>query len=627
MVTPFLRSINTEGGTLYTFPSASKDLTRTFVSNDYEFKFSHFACLNLPNFRSDDKNRQSKGIYLETFDYPINQWTPDSMRKGISEHFQNYIMNFETAILNGDGDNDDYDNDILTTVSEKVFFNWLQKVGAIEFDGNIESYESLSDRTVQYIGNIDVINTVEINGDFFDELYIHIPSTVGASPKVYFREGSETDNKNYLDKDYELGSNGESVIIGRDNTKSHPYGLSMKPIMDNDNGANMYIGDIGHTIDFRDSSYADGDGIYTMNENSSYDFKFNAVLIYYDFLEKTKTSGVKKLATNLYGILFLDDVEDMTSVSSETNKEEGYFQRYHKEKETIYGNGNSFALKIDLKVDTTPDVDSARIEIKDPNDVVAMSLYEKSLVQLQKCIDLFYEQRNEISKLKERVNTLETLLSNIDEVDDLKGEITRLYDLYEGTTSVDNNSILSLIEVNSKKLDTIMNGGKDIKLQYDTDVLQAGAGVTLDKSLNKVVINASQGYAINKFYTDGTFLSEITDVIPLDPSESTADCYLKLKSGENIAVLYIDDAGEYSTSIDIYIKTDEINWNVGQSLKIYLKASGEDKTLNLEDSYGINIYNGGEETSYKIYNDELEGIRVIEIICTGENEYIYLLTK
>ena len=57
MVTPFLR--NLDAGTLYVFPSASKDLTRTFVSNDYDFKFSHFACLNLPDIDTDNSDSDS----------------------------------------------------------------------------------------------------------------------------------------------------------------------------------------------------------------------------------------------------------------------------------------------------------------------------------------------------------------------------------------------------------------------------------------------------------------------------------------------------------------------------------------------------------------------------------------
>ena len=51
MITPILKDPKSHGGTLYTFPSASRDLTRAFTNSEYEFAFSHFACLNLPDFR------------------------------------------------------------------------------------------------------------------------------------------------------------------------------------------------------------------------------------------------------------------------------------------------------------------------------------------------------------------------------------------------------------------------------------------------------------------------------------------------------------------------------------------------------------------------------------------------
>ena len=468
-VTPFLKRISNAGGTLYTFPSVSQDLTKTFVSNDYEFRFSHFACLNLPDIMSGKfDDTMSKGLYLETlYNKTINP-TSDGIAKVITEEFQNYIMNFETAILNGMGDNDGYDNDIMTTVSEKVFFNWLQKVGGIKFDGNIESYEDIHDRTVQYIGNIDVMNTVEINGDTFEEIYLHIPSTVGASTSVYFRDGDLTDNSNYLDKDYKIDE--DEFIIGRKNSESpYFYGndrIDNKAIFDTYKGENVYKGDSGHTIDFRDSSYSNGSGISSMNGESSEDFEFNAVLIYYDFIKKTENPNIKKSATNLYGILFLDNVTDLSDIKSAGPKKLGYIQRYPKKKETIYGNGNSFALKVDLKIDTIPDTTVDTIGYVDPNSAISMTLYENALTQMQKCVDFFYTQKNEIVELKKRIDELESMTLGIDSVTDLKGEIDRLYNLYDGMNTVDTQTILNLIEVNSKKLNSIINGERNIKLQF-----------------------------------------------------------------------------------------------------------------------------------------------------------------
>lgn len=662
MITPYLKPFNTQGGTLYVFPSVSADLTKTFVSNEYEFKFSHFACLNIPDIYagkySDESEDMPKGIYLETFmdsQHPVT-YTVDGMGNALAENLQNYVMNFETAIFNGEGDNDDYDSDILTTVSEKVFWNWLQKVGGIKFEnsGNIEAYGSLAERTVQYIGNIDVMNLVEYNGkvksgtssnvnseeetyafgDVFEELYIHIPSTAGASSVVYFRTGEMTDNKNYLDKNYVIG--GDKYIIGSsarsDNDGEYTkYGLLRKSFVDNDFGTNIYTGDIGHTIDFRDSNYDKGEGINNMNSKSMEDFEFNAVLIYYDLYQKTSDPNVKKVATNLYGILFLDQVSDpKEGVSTETDVQ-GYFQRYPKKKETVYGNGNSYALKIDLKIDTIGDTTGEKVQIPDFGNLTAMTMYTKAIEQLQKCIDMFYTQEVAIKKLSQRIDTLENLVMGIDSVSLMRDDINRLYNIYEGNAMVDTAAILGLIDANSKKLDTIMNGGKDLKLQYDTDVIQPGVGIGIQKSLNKVVINSEQKYSINTVY-DGR-LDDDTEISSNNAIKTTDEvklCRIPLRPGENFAVLYINDLGDSTTNLQINIDDSNCDWTVGQSLKLYFVCEdGGRLTFANEENTGI-IIKPTTASTLSILGKEFAGNNFIEVVCVsedsnGEKKFIYVI--
>ena len=644
MVTPYLKPFNNEGGTLYVFPSVSKDLTRTFVSNDYEFKFSHFACLNIPDIYtgvfsedSDGDTFNEKGFYIESLilnnngsyypGYTGTTWTTsDGIGKTIAENLQNYVMNFETAILNGEGDNDDYDNDILTNVSEKVFFNWLQKVGAIKFteSGTLEDYNTLADRTVQYIGNIDVMNTVDINGDSFEELYIHIPSTVGASTSVYFRTGEITDNKNYLNKNYTVsnGTNGPEYIIGRSSKdEKEDNDLSIKAIYDLDQGTNVYTGDIGHTIDFRDSSYAGGDGISTMNGNSLNDFEFNAVLIYYDIFQKTSTKNVKRTATNLYGILFLDQPTPLT----ETYRK-GYFQRYPKKKETVYGNGNSYALKLDLKIDTVGDSNTNYIEVPDVNyqqdKVTSFILYNKAIEQLQRCIDVFYTQKNEIVKLTERVSSLENLVTGIDSISSLKSDINRLYDLYDGNAVVDTSALLGLIDANAKKLDNIMNGGKDLKLQYDTDVIQPGVGIGITKTPNKVTISSEQRYSMN-VVTDSSG-NEISEDNPIYTTSESKICNIKLRPGENFAVIYMHDNGVSTSSMHINIDDNDYNWEIGQTIKLLFVCKNGALSFDNSIDRGV-IIKPTNTTTLSISGYDFEGNDFVEIVCVGKNKFIYLI--
>jgi len=635
--TPYLKKFNTDGGTLYVFPSVSLDLTKTFASSDYDFKFSHFACLNIPDVCNGVyTDGDEKGLYITSL---MGQWGEDeldatSANNSISENFQNYIMNFETAILNGEGDNDDYDPDILTTVSEKIFWNWLQKVGAIKFNEShtAELYDELYDRTVQYIGNIDVMNVAEVNGDVFEEIYIHIPSSVGASTSVIFRTGEMTDTKNYLNKNYPLGQNTGEYIIGSedrpegnvgDNTK---YGLTRKMFTDIDTAANVYKGDIGHTIDFRDSSYDGGEGINNMNAKSVEDFEFNTVLIYYDIYEKTETSNVKRVATNLYGVLFLDNVKEINNRI--------FIQRYPKKKETVYGNGNSYALKLDLKIDTLGDADYTNNEVSGSESTTSMNLYMRSMEKLQNCIDIFYTLRTEIVKLSGRVDALENAVMGIDSVNAIKEDINRLYDLCDGNAIIDTSTILGLIDKNTKRLDTIMNGGKDLKLQFDTDVLQPGSGIGLEKSQNKVVINAEQKYSINTVYNGlSTNDEEITEDNPIDSTAELKVCRIPLKPGENFAVIHINDIGDSTTDVRINIdeETNNYEWELGQSLKLLFVS--EEGALNFDEGFkstkGVIIIPTSGVT-IPILGSEFEGHNLIEVICVsvsnnGEKKFIYLI--
>lgn len=366
-----------------------------------------------------------------------------------------------------------------------------------------------------------------------------------------------------------------------------------------------------------------------MNAKSLEDFEFNAVLIYYDILEKTSEPGVKRTATNLYGILFLDNVTADASGVASDNTPRGHIQRYPKKKETVYGNGNSYGLKIDLKIDTIGDSNTNYIKVPDEDyqkdKVVSFMLYNNALEQLQKCIDFFHTQKNDIVKLRDRVSTLENMTMNIDSISIIKKDIERLYGMCEGNELVDTATILGLIDANSRKLENIMNGGKDLKLQFDTDVLQPGVGIGLQKSPNKVVINSEQRYSINTVI-DGS-LTDDTEVSPnhqINTTDTSKVCNIKLRAGENFAVIYINDNGRSTTNFNINIDDNEYNWEVGQSLKIYFKYEiGE---LEFEDTIGNGIViKPNRDTTISISGAEFEGNNLIEIICIAENTFIHLI--
>ena len=481
MITPILKDPKSHGGTLYTFPSASRDLTRAFSNSEYEFAFSHFACLNLPDFRYGYFNDGDlKGVYLDNIikhSYSNSDSDSDSVslldlvsndvNKCLKWHIQSYIMNYEIAILNGFSlDAGKYDSEILRNPSERIFFNWLQKVGAIKFSDNEEtligygddvdiSYETLGSesqlpttaegrtksyrignklyvwkggrwrsrvlvsKTVQYIGTIDMINNVNIDFDSFNEIYLNIPAGVGGSTKVHFDnifdnnyENGETidiDNDDYAkDKvDYIIGRDPEELGLTDD--------VTMKAIYDS-SSEHSYKIDNGYCINFNDSKY-DG-GIEGMNLDSEEDFEFNCVLIYYRIRR-----GSGEWFTNLYGVLFLEEIatSDYNTNLNDDDERAGYIQRYPKFKK-----GNSWGLKLDLKIDAQPD---SQLELRDkeyvdPNESGAgMQMFTEALVQLNDCVKLFYDVKKENTDIEERLYTLENMVSGVDTVYNLRDEV------------------------------------------------------------------------------------------------------------------------------------------------------------------------------------------------------------
>ena len=634
MVTPLLAPLRTDGGTLYTFSSASRDLTRIFTDNRYSFSFSHFACLNLPDIKNTDISDKignldtpyERGMYLENLLNPddfkdekehstevTDMFTTEGLNVALAEHLQNYVMNFETAIWNGMGDNDDYDTSQLRSVAERVFFNWLINIGAIDFktENEVERiYEANSyvegwnyngtletakykDRVVKYIGKIDVLNSVDVAGDAYDEVYIHIPGSVGGSNVKFF----SVYDKNYdiTKEEYQIG---EEYIIGRENLdddndkngEGHPYGLSLKALYDNTENqsyktrAGATTG--GFCIDFRDDSY--NGGIDYMNSMSQDDFEFNCVLLYYTLTDNNTGDAV----TNLYGVLFLEEVTAInTDDSSNSNKDKiiskGYIQRYPKiagvktqNEDGTYSisNGNSYALKVDLKVDTLPDTTMTSKTYTDPNNdyAGALEIYSQSLMQLQLLVSKVLEEKKTLNELISRISYLEGNLSLINDIPTIKSNIEDIQNTINYSDVIYNGqSLLELISYNSNQIDSLIQGKTSAKLTVDASAISGGygIGITTDDNGNITLNNTIGTYNVSYFYGDAALSDDKKYTNDGRLSLYNANCndidvYTDISEGNNIALLYVSVSDKSKLQSDLIIHVNPYDWKTGQSLRI-----------------------------------------------------------
>lgn len=695
VTTPLITKIKSAGGTLYTFTSTSKDLTRVATnSSNYQFKFSHFACLNLPYimegntsmmdyiyyvdntlfksvksyiiediFRvefeltddiskhlksclvictSHDKDKfvnkftpvlkgsifsteiegivdntnivfqiqltldndevkttrdltynidyvgsaVEKGLYLEQFEG--YKFQSNDYNISMAEHFQNYILNFESVILN----EKDFDSDILRTPSERLFFNWLRKVGGIRFIEsnknqdhklyieNVSSYgentNQYLDRTVQYLGSIDAINQVDVNGDTFGEVYLYIPGSVGATPTINFR--AITDN-NYKNDIYKYGS---EKIVGRENFKDEDKPIDdirLDAIYDGDEGGNYYLGDEGYCIDF-----SNFDNIEKMNSESYHNFEFNCILIYYDLI-KTNIEGEPEYATNLYGVLFLDNFKP-DNIST-TDKYLAHIDSLPKFRSSELDDGNAFALKLDLKIDTAPTTTMSRVPIcgctcnstgdiySDPNDSKGFALYSSALEQLHKCIDIFYTQQNEIYSLQDRIDKLESIILTLTDVSKIQNELDEINTRLNLNEIVDTQSIMNIVTDNTQKLNDIINGKYSTKLAFDTSTLKVGSGLnTINDDNNITIVNTQQDYK----YIGKVSLND-GDNIPDESKENYIYMFnnivnIKLMDFTNLVLLSENESDESDISLTeqliFNIDTTDVQWKKGQSFKFII---------------------------------------------------------
>lgn len=121
--TPFIRPLQTQGGTFYTFSSAAEDLPLTFNNSLRKFKFSKFVLLKIPDFATPiygENSIQFDSIdttFLDAASGTYNLSNPSNTTPSLEISFQNYCLNFESTALS----DTNYDPNLKKTVSERVF--------------------------------------------------------------------------------------------------------------------------------------------------------------------------------------------------------------------------------------------------------------------------------------------------------------------------------------------------------------------------------------------------------------------------------------------------------------------------------------------------------------------------
>lgn len=715
MATPLIRTLQASGGTFYAFSSASRDLSKTVNSDKLKFEFSKFALLNIPNVERPDTPDENF-IQFNTIDGSIQQGLNADNNINLSQSFQNYALNLERLILEHSG----YNHNLMRTVSERVFFKWLKELGAIRFRKslNTESNNSLIKKTyseelnidkyqrvVQYLGEIDVTNSLQKAGQSYTEIYINVPTRVGNTPVVLFEQ--------YADDNYgaNLTIQGlDEFIEGRNINTIHPDGLDIHAYYDYDSITNFHnqpvpanwglfddensyytepssslivnnkyfkfdenvnsvvitktpsdylvntpgFGGVtynrstmdGISIDFTDNDYykiAKPNDITTIQEYNSSDdsvnFDFNAVLVYYDIYE---TSNPDNRATNLYGVIFLDNLTPAGIGDG------AYIQRLQKFKPNkITGlNGNAWSLILNLKFDTT--VENAAIEtIINEYNTFSMDLFIDASTQLQEAVKTLSDTQHRFLEIANRVDELEEHVFTSKGLEEFKIRLEELEQNVENAKLAlgDSTSLLDLIVKNNDTIQHIINGTIPVDLQFNTDVIKNGDGTEIDKSVpGKIKINnITQSYNILNAFEEFDRENQINATNMLDLNSNNIECYVKLKKYTNLLRLYTENIA--ISDLHIYIDDIGAKFKTGQSVIIHINPNDK----NFKDSSNNQIIINELQLSNKnieIYTDTLDKFGngslskriaiinasdlisdrpILELICIDEDNYEFVL--
>lgn len=525
-------------------------------------------------------------------------------------------------------------------------------------------------KVVKYIGDIDIVNNVDQGGEAYTELYINVPTEAGNTPTVLF----DTVEDNNYQPSLKIIGNSE-FIQGRNTNTIHPQGLDLfafydydEPLLGNneagytDPNANWmseptppttvdsyftepitfddplnddirkYPADYnspagfagvayrrsrldGISVDFKANHYqqiVQNSTISTIQQFNGTDlastFEFNAVLVYYDLVD---LSNAASTVTNLYGILLLDNI-------TPTN-DGGFIQRYPKFKPNkVTGqNGNSYGFKINLRFDASPGTSGVSTIINDYN-TFSMGLFVDASTQLQESAKIFQRQQLELRLLQQKVEGLENSINVIGTAVSMQQQIDSLQRQFNNASlsMANGTTLLDLIAKNADEIQSLANGNISTTLQYNTDVLRTGPGISINRNTpNQIRIDAvTQQYTFMiPFNEDG---NEITISSQLNLNQNSPKVFASLSPFTNM--LRISTINDAQGDLLIFIDDNNIQWNKGQVIRLAFNNNillGSHDIRVFTDS--ANRLNGGVYglEAAVIPNEILSVNPIIELIC------------
>jgi len=542
-----------------------------------------------------------------------------------------------------------------------------------EDDNSVPSSGDLYNRVIKYIGEIDIDGTNRSSTNAFKEIYVYIPTQNGHTPTVLFK--SVADVNYYAGQTIRKEDNLDIEFIQGRTIADQPTtaGLDVEAFYDMDvalgtynyvvngsssnpiwfdtlapNGPNAYFTDPafnvvlndlinrssttpldnitykrsrldGIMIDWDKPNYYAFEQDATLSAFNQYNastnansFQFNTILLYYDIFDPNNPSNV---ATNLYGVMFLNDLEVVSTGGSRLRP----FDKI-KPNPIVREQGNGYGFKINLKFDTTADNVTSEVEVSvNDYNTFSMQLFSDTMQRMAQANDNFETVLEQNLELLTKITELETLILTDSNKLEVMARIDEINALLVGVTP--NQDLLDMIAANKAAIDAILAGSTTVNLSFALD-LRPSDGLRLELIGNKLFFkNTQQEYTLS---------NEIN--INTSPNQQTA-VYNVLKLDTHTTLHYHKNNGVKKTAqgnISLFIDDSVNEWKLNQVMRVAI--IDEIDFLN----FGIAIYTDatnqfGLSGNYQKLVGIVPSIAVgntkpiIEIVCVDQENYEFII--
>lgn len=394
---PILSKLKVSGGTFYTLSSTVNDFSYLFSDSNIRIAPSKFVAMKLPSW----KNTTGQRLFREPSD--VGSPTITDPNEVLPKVIQNYTENLIQYSESLRTDND------LSNYAESAWWKTLKMLGGIGFentsetiieDGKTKTYYTETEESenyesiIKFVGDVNLLNHVKSKGNEYIEMFVNIPTNQGKMEGIKFKqnniihpvsllpEGGGSDFTSGLEEQYNNGEFNSKAIY--DNGVTNQYSVGTQ------------IDDLG--VDFEDI-------LNDQTRHKKGDFEFNAIALYYDIFDKNDETTKR---TNLYGILFVEDFNNLTAGIGEIPM----FKKYQPSESS---SGNGFSFRMNLKFSDASNQSTSEISINSFS-TVSMELYLDALQRLTKMTDKVENILDIVTKVKQENDRLKTTIMKQDVV-------------------------------------------------------------------------------------------------------------------------------------------------------------------------------------------------------------------